>query len=267
MRRVVYQTLLGAPFKVLGAASGIAGFVGSVWPEKVKAVLDSGSFPIQTASAVLLVGAVLYFALLWWLKPGERDEGGGTTQTTHGPHSPNFGHVGGNVTITHGAQDATQPSKSPYGSARPLRASEQARDEINRHLRIERGDPPWLETHRADPKPDLNFNGLMVRVYKNLGGSPPSGPSRKEFWGRVDREVADKMSLNYLHAWGRMSPTQALREIDSSAWAEGLFAHRDKALFVPNGLHTIEFSDLHFWKHEIDRIWPKPLETTNDGNP
>lgn len=228
-------------------------------PEMIEGLSNEVSYGLA------IVGGILVLTAFVWSLLSKRDDGGSSTnQTTHGPHSPNIGSVGGNVTFVHGVQDATQHPKSPYGSGHSPRATEQAAEYIARHLRMAEAYPPGLATVRVNPKPDLNFNGLMVRVYKRLGGSPPTGPSRKEFWSLVDREVADKMSLNNLHAWGRMSPNQALREIDPSTWAEGLFDHRDKALFMPSGLHTVEYSDLHFWAHEIDRIWPKPPETTND---
>lgn len=90
---------LKAPVKVVTASGGVIGFIGSVWPDKVKAVIGEG-IPVQPISIALLAAAVLYFLLLWLLKPGERDEpsNGGTTITTGGPNSPGFGHVGGNVT-------------------------------------------------------------------------------------------------------------------------------------------------------------------------
>lgn len=73
----------------------------------------------QVAYALAIIGAVLLLTTFVWsiLNKGSAQGDGSTGQTTHGPHSPAFGTVHGGVSINHAAPAATQPLKSPYGTA------------------------------------------------------------------------------------------------------------------------------------------------------
>jgi hypothetical protein len=199
MRRVVYQALLKAPVKVVTASGGVIGFIGSVWPDKVKAVIGEG-IPVQPISIALLAAAVLYFLLLWLLKPGERDEpsNGGTTITTGGPNSPGFGHVGGNVTQHfHAAPAPTQERKSPYGSAKP--ASQQAEEYLARITRAAEGYPAGLATFRTEPRcPETPIWKALKEVASRISDADDGAPKarqqlrqaaaegRVQIWGQQD---------------------------------------------------------------------------------
>ena len=249
MRRVVYQALLSAPFRIGGSVLTVGGFVGSVWPDKVKAVLNGTSFPIQTIAIAALVVGVIYFALLWLLKPGEKPGGGGLTQSTTGPHSPNFGqardvHIGD---VHHHAPAATQPVKSPYGTARS----------------------PWNdpkfnlskpETWGAmdPPKPNMNLTELLVRVYKKMGPAPKDRLRSAEYFRNVDLEIMDQVVDNGLHVWGRYMD-RAREPIRQDSLRKGKLDHRKGTFSVPSvdGVRPMVFGDLRFNREEIDEIWPK----------
>lgn len=259
MRRVVYQALLRAPLRIAGSVSGVAGFVGSVWPEKVKAVIGEG-VPVQPVGIVLLGAAAIYFLLLWLLKPGESKSGGaGRSQTTHGPSSPAVGVVQGDFHM-YPPPPATQERKKP--------ATECAADEIARQVRIANsGLPRGLATFKLDPKPNLNLNELLVRIYKLLGPPPAGNLEQAKFWERVDLEIADKVSHNNLHVWGRTGK-RPLTLIELDKWEVSEFDHRLKTLHVPVAYSSgYDLSDLHFYRPEIDRIWPKLLEATSETIP
>ncbi|MCA1654014.1 MAG: hypothetical protein LC656_07485, partial [Sphingomonadales bacterium] len=118
-----------------------------------------------------------------------------------------------------------------------------------------------------DPKPDLNLTELLVRIYRLLGPPPEDNLQRAKFWQRVDLEIADKVSHNSLRVWGR-SGKRPLRPIDLRQWDESVFDHRLQTLHVPVPYGSgYDMLDLHFYRPEIDRIWPERLETTNDGKP
>jgi hypothetical protein len=87
------------------------------------------------------------------------------------------------------------------------------------------------------------------------------------FWRKVNLAIADAVTQSGLHTWGRVTRDHALGEIAQYDWANGRFDHRAGTLIVPtHGAYAVEFTDLHFWKHEIDRLWPEgPAETTNPG--
>lgn len=223
----------------------------------------------EVSYGLAIVGGILVLTAFVWSLLSRRDDGGSTvSQTTHGPHSPIIGQVR-DIHNHYGPPNPAEKheAKSLLGSGRPPRATEQAAEYIARHLRMAEAYPSGPATFRPDQKPNMNLNAVLVRVYKRLGPPPPNGPQRETFLQRVNREIADKVSLNQFHTWGRMSAGQALREIGFDEWGDGLFDHKSKTLAVPHGLQTVEYQDLHFFVDEIDRIWPKPLETTIDGNP
>lgn len=207
---------------------------------------------------------LLLVALYEWLKASGHENGGGVTQTTSGPQSSNYGSVQGDVHNYYGPPNpaARQEPKLPRGSGYNW-------DNVDALTRIMRGDgtPPGLARFVIDPKPDLNLNGLLVRVYKIIGPPPEPESDRKKFLQRVNREIADKMSLNRLHSWGRVSDDHALGQIDSDDWSNGVFDHRRNVLHVTHEFGSLEYQDLHFYKREIDQHWPEPLETTNDRKP
>jgi hypothetical protein len=72
-------------------------------------VLNGSQFPVQTVGIVLLCLCVVYFAVLWFLKPGEKESDSGSgTVTTGGASSPVIGSVGG---------DSYQVTGAPGGVA------------------------------------------------------------------------------------------------------------------------------------------------------
>src|SRR4051794_13299615 len=80
MRRIVYQGMLRLPARVGGSAVSLAGLVGSIWPDRVKAVIGGSVSPdeIRLVGIALLVIGLVYFIALWLLKPGETEKAGVT---------------------------------------------------------------------------------------------------------------------------------------------------------------------------------------------
>lgn len=191
--------------------------------------------------------------LAWSLWPSDAEPEGAAhgPQTTHAPYSHNIGSVG-TLTINHPSPPAFQPVKSPYGSALPY-----ALDNSN----LERGNKaPREGLGTKEVKPDLNLNGLLVRVYKQLGPPPQpddSNVAHAKFWMTIDRAVADKMALESLHSWGRPFPTSALKAISQWEWQSGTFNHKMGDLRVPTNFGSITYTDLHFCSSEAEKFWPK----------
>lgn len=110
----------------------------------------------------------------------------------------------------------------------------------------------------GEPKPDLPLIGILGRVYRALGGAPRDGGNvaMAKFWRRVDLQIGDKVVVEHLHVWGRLGNTP-LRRISESEWQDGTFNHKIKTLRVPTAYaDPYEYTDLHFSKREIERVWP-----------
>lgn len=298
MRRAVYQALLKAPFRIASGLSTAAGIVGTFWPQEVKAVIGEG-IPVQPIGIALLAASVIYFALLWLLKPGEGNEGGGTTITTSGPNSPGFGSVGGNVTITHHhAPAATQPVKSPHGSSRytsenldalarvmragPYRGNLEngdltgllrrpsAADIVLRRMREQRGRCPempiWQALHKiAGRIGDTDEENGFPEAQRQFRQAALEG--RVDVWGQQDIPPAHMTDERHRDVWTR---------IEADHWNEYKLARAASFEALQERPHTKEeelgrhggrYWNLKVRPEDIRHRWPKPPRTTNDGKP
>jgi hypothetical protein len=207
----------------------------------------------QSVGMWILIGCALIFifamVVMFW--PGSDGENrAGVAVTTHGPKSPGFGMVHGDVHNYFGPPNpaVTQEVKSPYGSGgiAALR--------------------PGLATFLPEPEPDMNLNELLVRVYKALGPPPPPGPERKEFWRKIDLAIADKVVVKKLHVWGRTGD-RALSPLHPQVLHHGKFDHRSATWTAISDWGTSDLNDLYFWRAEIDKIWPKDSDETATAEP
>jgi hypothetical protein len=117
---------------------------------------------------------------------------------------------------------------------------------------------PRLQGRSGPPKPDVPLTDVVARVYELIGPPPPPGEDRKVFWRRVNLEIADKVSINGLHVWGRHGD-RALSEI-TVHWSNGHFDHRKGTLTVLLNSYVgepFDYTDLHFNGEEIEKTWPK----------
>jgi hypothetical protein len=257
--------------KRVTTAAGIAGFgsllAGVGAPRVIEGLPVWVNITLFASGAVLIVAAFVSHLL-------SRKEGGdgGTSQTTHGPHSPNLsGTFTGPVTFG-AAPAAIQERKSPYGSYDVGKLAD-GLDRVARRLADQgagRGfRPKSRPSFPAPPRlPDLPLAGLLVRVYKKLGGAPAKGAAeRPEFLRRVNLEIMDKVAHHKLHVWARFGE-RALDLITEEDWRQGSFNHLKNALHVPAAYSEgYDLTDLHFNRAEVERVWPTPLRTTNDGKP
>lgn len=234
---------------------------GALWPEwfasRVGARVTATA--VQEIGIGLLAASVVYFALLWWLKPG----GASPTangQRTHGHSSPSIG-TAESIVINYAAPPpaVTQERKQALN---PDRYNQRALDGLARALGAQSAPtyPPGLARYVIKPKPDLPLNGVLIRVYLALGPIPKDNLEKAKFWRRVNLEIADKVVAEELHTWGRFGD-RALAPIPLDKWEEGKFDHKRAALRVPVAYSEgYDLTELHFFKSEVERIWPAPLK-------
>ena len=239
MRRIAYQALLKAPFRIASGASTALGFVGTFWPDKVKAMIGNG-VPVQPIGIALLLASAIYFLLLWLLKPGEKDGGSGTTVTTGGPYSPAVGSVGGNLTQVFNPPPA---EKSPYEMPPPKSPWD---------------DPTFRLTSAAlaNAIPDMELREVCVRLYDSFAQLVA------DFETRVDLEIKDNVRFRDLHTWGRRKAKDGLNDVWKDAWLTGDFSHKRGSLIFrhpDNPAHPVKWTDLRFNRAEVDQwLPPKP---------
>jgi hypothetical protein len=233
MRKVIYQGLLALPLRLGGATVGVLGFIGSVWPDKVKKAVGS-DFPVQPVAVALLAIAVVYFLMLWLLKPGEqpKPEGGNTTQTTLGPNSPNFSGNQFHGPVTIGGSQPEQPKQSGY--------SWKNFDHLTR-----------LMSGRSDAAlPDMPLAEVVERLRNQP--SPPQD---------MDQAIRDAVVVRNLSTWGRR-PGKSIGKVWMDAWENGKFSHEKSKVRYrhpdnPRSEHV--WSDIQFNREEVDRwLPPKP---------
>ncbi len=263
MRRIVYSGMVSAPSKVVSGAATLLGLAGTIWPEKVQNLAgDTVTVDnIQSIGIVLLIASVIYFALLWLLKPGESDSGkGNITQTTSGSNFHNI-HAG---TVGEMHLHAAPPPPAAKQIMRP--ANSVGERPHPRPQKIEgwgRPDKPHVsnlgelaKTESSVSRPDIPLNGFLGRIYKSLGGAPSDDAQKNLFYKRVNQEIADKVSLNNVNVWGYYGE-RPIQKIGKQSWDSGRFDHRQKTLSIQgDAVHPMIFRDLKFNKDEIDAIWP-----------
>lgn len=104
-------------------------------------------------------------------------------------------------------------------------------------------------------RPNLPLAGVLVRVYRKLGGAPRQENRRAEFRRNVDLEIADQVNLNGMSVWGRVND-EPLRPVLNLHTAR--FDHMSGSVRVKDGnfIHYATFTDLKFCKAEVDEVWP-----------
>jgi hypothetical protein len=128
-------------------------------------------------------------------------------------------------------------------------------------------NPHGLATFRASPpKPDLPFTAVLLRVYKILGGAPEGASQKEEFIRKVNRQIMDKVVHERMHVWGRLGERALEPLTDGDCWERGTLDHKRQEFRLQAAYsNEIKFTDLHFSKAEVERVWPIPPRTTNDG--
>ena len=130
-------------------------------------------------------------------------------------------------------------------------------------MRVKGVMPPrstYISPTARGPKPEHNMamQEVIDRIYITLGAAPSSNLQRRDYWIKVDQTLADKFANGHLHSWGRLSNRKALQPIYPNQWADGEFDHKRGSLQVQESYADIsEYSDLHFCRREIDKIWPE----------
>jgi hypothetical protein len=132
-------------------------------------------------------------------------------------------------------------------------------DGLHRALASPQGWNRDLSKPYKAPTPDLPLSGLLVRVYRHLGGSPSGSQNTKQvFFDRVDKLIMDTVSQKRLSVWARYGK-RPLTLISKDDWDNGTFDHKRKCFMGDRGYspRPPEYEDLHFNKDEIDAIWPQ----------
>lgn len=236
----------------------------------------------------LLLGAGLLLALvvgLWWPRKNN-DEGSGTTQTTHGAHSPIFRDVHGSVTINP-TPAATQPAKSPHGSGwnerslagleRVMRGGFERRSRaqalVERTAREERQRCPempiWQAVqHVASVIGDSDKENCYPEARSQIRQAALE--QRIDVWGKHEI-VPDHMAapLRSRKVWKAIEPSY-WEDYEIAAYAADPSTddqpHTQMEEFFSGGSFNRYWS-LRVRKHQVEGRWRRPMETTNDGKP
>lgn len=239
MRRIAYTALTRLPAKVGTTGIGIGGVVASVWPAKIRDLVGVSMTPdnIRWLGIAALSCALIYFIVLWLLKPTESSQSGlASGQSSTGAQSPIFGTVAGSV-IFNPPPPAPAPAPSP--PSRPSNAGHEAQKITD----TRQPDTPlralgsYLE--RAIAPPDLEDEGRLLIWLEHL--------------------LMDAISLKGLAVWGRRGHSAIERLIWLSPghftldFGRGIITiHRADE----SPLWGVHYSDLHFSSDDLRRIWP-----------
>lgn len=260
--RSIRGTILGGTGSALsGIWSSYAWFnTASALPE------DAGAFARMLADPPIyfpyLVLALCVVVLAWSLWPRrdvpEESAPGPIAPVASGPHSSAFGINSGTVNITHHAPAPTNPRKHPRGlPSRP--PSPPARKCLE--------TPIWKAVRQAALAiGDTDQNQSYPRARQAVRQAALEG--RLEVWGQKDIPPQHYQDERHSTAWTEIKPnyweeyelnqvaTAEFHSDQDHTWEEDLKSRRGK-----------RYWSLKVDQAEIDKEWPKPRETTNDGKP
>jgi hypothetical protein len=255
--------------KIVG--SGVSFVVGAIWTSYDRFTTirglpsDASDFvkmltdpPWYLPWAVMLVSA-LVLAWAFWEKEGPDDAGVSQTSTTSGPNSP--------AIAAHNSTVHNYFASPPPADVQPMKQAVGYRDK----------PAGWnadsaSALHRVmtgyNPTPDMPLAGVLVRVYRAMGGPPDDTSHLSQFYRKVDLEIVDKVSQNDMSVWGRIGD-RPLERIRMESWRMGGFDHRAKCFRAVNidAVHRTKYAHLHFNKAEVDEIWPDDKPQPPKGSP
>lgn len=278
MRRSLYKALIAAPAKIIAGVIALAGFIGSVWPERVRMFTAADVSP-QSLAVPLLLAAVVYFLFLWLLKPSETTEAGQAHSTT-GPNS----HViraGGDVHF--------------YGDAAPMerakRKSSDRRLDDRRPTGLSRltdavqsggtlaSQVEQIVREQRRRCPELAIGQALHQIAANLGDA-----NEENGFPEVRRQFRQYALEGRLDVWGQRQirpihlkhnqRSDVWSRIDSSHWESHGLHQRAASLLGEDMPHT-ENEELgrisgRYWNlrvrpDEIRRLWPNPTPPGGSG--
>ena len=214
--------------------------------------------PLVPWAIFLLAACILAWSL--WPRPNEPEAATAAPstgpQTTHGPHSPNYAKVEGNVNNYYGppnpAEKQERKMAHQLGPRLEDRSSRKTRESAEFHEGLRR----YANFDAPQTLPDMRLNELLMRVYAKYGPAPQENPKKPTFWKKIDHAIADAVAINNLHVWGRIG-SKPIARIELYRWEEGTFDHRAAKFVWVGPLSSVEYTDLCFNRHEMDRIFPK----------
>ena len=140
-------------------------------------------------------------------------------------------------------------------------------EQLARIARAAEGYPAGLATYRDGPaKPDFPLKEVTNRVIAQMGPYPDGDADRQGYFRRLNLEIADKIRLDDLTIWARYADFP-VKHIDQADLEHVIVNVVKDVISIPNDWNTLVYTDVQFVKVEVDRVWPKPLETTNDASP
>lgn len=265
MRRAIYKTLLRAPIKAASGALTTVGAVGTVWPTWVQSKIGGpmSAYQIELTSKLVLVAGIVYFALLWLLKPGEKEAAPErqppSGPTTHGPQSHNIS-AQRDVHITHAAPAAVQEPKSPCGSARLPEPSRKPRrcPEMPMWKAVEYVSSIIGDTDEQHCYPEARrlirqaARDERIEVWGRKGLLPEhmNAPLRcSDIWTPIEAGYWDDFKLNPL-ATGQLFEDRE---------------HTDAEPHVRSGILSGQYWNLRVSESDFHNEWRKPIERFNFG--
>lgn len=242
---MLYNALVALPSKTIGISTGSIGVLAAFWPTwletKVGAKVTADT--IQTAGMALMAASIVYFAMLWLLKPSVSDvvESPSQSNASGGSGSANFAGNHGHITV------------NQFSSAVPV----EPKPRVPKPAYTQKGlDGLERALLGYQPAPNFPLNGVIVKVYKSLGGMPKERHMKEKFIQKVDLAIADAIVERGLTVWGRLAD-RPREQISPTLLRKARFKHIWKFIEVPvEAVRPVRYTDLMFNKEEIEEVWP-----------
>jgi hypothetical protein len=244
MRKTIYRVMVSLPARFVSGGTTLLGLFGTFATEDARKVVGDRMTAenIQYIGMLLLAATLLYFFLLWRLKPGS-DEGGGTTQspTSHGAYSPATA-VAGDFNY----YAAPPPLAGIQGQGTSRETDSPKGYNIGNAARLSQVISGQRD---SDYKRDM----ALVDVGEYVASVKGYNHIRQ-----VELEIADMVHERQMHVWARRSNNPI--EMLSTHVFPTLQVELKHDRMTTLGLHAVHrtpWYDVQFSREEVERIWPK----------
>lgn len=259
MRDFAFKALLWLPTRLLAVAGFFIMLYATIRPAEVALVWDGMFRPEQVRlwALVVLVLILLYWVCYLLLRSSDQ------TAVENGEQGTKIGsQFSASSSVDSFDDDDGKRRIETYtrgvdGLARALSVGLNDRIDLEdepKAIQGASGEKPAAE-QTVELEPDLTLKEVARRVRDHLKLKPKNPDENVRDIRRINLEIGDKIYARNLSVWGRFADFP-LKPIPNYRMGSVVIDIAGNCLRLPTDWKSQTYTDVHFCKAEIDRVWP-----------